>query len=400
LVPIRKVEIGLGEIQLQNSPVISDAQRRPQMNAGSLLTFVCGAFVLFLVCLPVLQRNLNTPEVSGLYWESGSAVARGANPFAPFPGEPTAHLTVMGEQHDVLDLNLNPPCVLPVFQVLSHLSLRRFSLVWTVGSFLLLFCTVALLIWQHPAMQKRKILWLLLSVPVFDTLVGGELYFALFFLAAVALVFVEREHELAAAIAIGLLVAIKPTTAFWPLFLYLAGHRRIALRSLCIALGVSAVPVLFYGPSIYSEWFAALGNDPHWIFATNIAIPAFFARLGLRSVGLVVAGVLAGALAWRVWKTKPAFVTVSGVALCAAILCAPLAWVSYTLMLAPYFVSRRWRLSSHVAAALLVVPSIVPMTMARAAGWVGMVLGSGIYVVAVGMILAGFLSREVGLAEG
>jgi hypothetical protein len=394
------VEIGLSEIQLQNSPTTSDVQRRPRMNAGSLLTFVCGAFVLFLICLPVLQRNLSAPEVSGLYWESGSAAVRGANPFAPFPGEPTAHLTVMGEQHDVLDLNLNPPCVLPVFQVLSHLSLRRFSLVWTVGSFLLLFCTVALLIWQYPAMQKRKILWLVLWVPVFDTLVGGELYFVLFALAALALVLVERDHELAAAIAIGLLVAIKPTTAFWPLFLFLAGHRRIALRSLWVMLAVSAAPVLFYGLSIYREWFAALGYDPHWIFATNIAIPALFARLGLRPVGFVLAGVLAGALAWTVWKRKPGFTTVSGIALCAAILCAPLAWVSYALIIAPYFVSRRWRLSSYVAAALLVVSSTVPMTMAKAPGWVWMALGSGIYVVAVGIILAGFLSREPELAEG
>ena len=44
----------------------------------------------------------------------------------------------------------------------------------------------------------------------------------LFLLAALALIFMERGQGLAAAIAIGLPVAIKPTTAFWPLFLYLA----------------------------------------------------------------------------------------------------------------------------------------------------------------------------------
>ncbi len=299
----------------------------------------------------------------------------------------------MGQQHDVLDLNLNPPCVLPVFQVLSHLSWQRFSLVWTVGSFLLLFGTVALLMWHRPELQKRKIFWMLFVGPVFVTLLGGQLYFVLFFLAALALVFVERDHESAAAIAIGLLVAIKPTTVFWPLFLYLAGHRKNALRSLCITLGVSAVPVLIYGPSIYSEWFAALRNDPHWVFPTNIAIPAFFARLELRSVGLMLAGVLAALLAWNVWKTKPAFVRVSGVALCAAILCAPLAWVSYTLMVAPYFVSRRWRLSSHVAASLLLVPSVVPITMGSWPGRTWLSLASGIYLAATGIILAGFLSR-------
>jgi hypothetical protein len=300
----------------------------------------------------------------------------------------------MGKQHDVLDLNLNPPCVLPVFQALSHLSLRRFSLVWTVGSFLVLFSTVALLMWQYPELQKRKILWLLLSVPAFDTLIGGELYFALFFLSALTLVFVERDHKWAAAIAIGLLVAIKPTTTFWPVFLYLAGRRRIALRSLGVTLAVSTLPVLYYGPSIYREWFAALGNDPHWVFPTNIAIPALFARLGLRFVGFGLAGILAGVLAWSVWKAKPAFATASGVALCATILCPPLAWVSYTLMVAQYFVSRRWKLSSHVAAALLLVPSTVPMGMGSWPGRIWILLASGIYLMAIGIILAGFLSRE------
>ena len=45
-----------------------DTPQRPWVDAGSLLTFLCGAFVLFLICLPVLQRNLSAPEVSGLYW--------------------------------------------------------------------------------------------------------------------------------------------------------------------------------------------------------------------------------------------------------------------------------------------------------------------------------------------
>jgi hypothetical protein len=379
---------------LQNSPTTPGAPPRSRIGAASLLSFVCGCFLLFLVCLPVLQRNLTDPAVSGLYWESGSAAARGANPYAPYPEEATAHLTVLGQQRDVLDLNLNPPCVLLLFEALSHLSLQRFSLVWAAGSILLLLGTVGLLLWRSPGMQKRKIFWLLLSAPVFDTLLSGQLYVVLFFLAALALVFVERDHELAAAIAIGLVVAIKPTTAFWPLFLYLGGYRRLALRSFGVTVTVSAAPLVYYGPTIYREWVAAFGDDPHWIFPANIAISAVVARLGLPSLGLILAGVLAVLLAWTVWRTKPAFIKVSGIALCAAILCAPLGWVDYALMVAPYFLSQRWKLSSNVAAALLTVPSVVATKMSSPAGRLWVTLGSGIYVVAIGIILAGFVSRE------
>lgn len=389
----RKTEIEMGGIQYQNSPTPADS--RPRIKTASLLSFLCGSFIIFLVCQPIFQGRTTPFPVFGLYWESGSAAARGANPYAAYPEEPTAHLNFLGGQRAVLDLNLNPPCMLPVFQALSHLSPQRFSLAWSVGSFLLLLATVALLMWHRPDMQIRQIFWLLLAAPVFNTLYGGELYFLLFLLAALALVFVERDHQLAAATAIGLLVAIKPTAVFWPLFLYLAGHRKLALRSLGVTLAVSAAPILFYGPSIYREWLTALENDPHWIFVTNIAIPAFFARLGLPSLGLLLAGTLAAFLAWAAWKTKPAFTNVSGVALCAAILCAPLAWVSYALMVAPYFVSHRWKLSSTVAAVLLTVPSAVPMMMSRSAGQLWAILGSGIYFAALWIILASFSSRDL-----
>jgi uncharacterized membrane protein len=298
----------------------------------------------------------------------------------------------MGKERVVVDLNLNPPCVLPFLQALSHLSPEKWNIIWTVGSFLLLLGTVALLMWHRPHMQKRQILWLFLAAPVFDTLLGIQLYFALFLLAALASVFFERGREMAAALAIGLLVAIKPTTAFWPLFLYLAGHRKLALRSFGVTLVASAAPLLLYGPSVYREWIAALANDQHWVFATDIAIPAFFARLGLHPLGFVLALILAALLAWTVLKTKPEFTTVSGLALCATILCAPLAWSDYSLLVAPYFVYRRWNPTSTCAAALLMVPAAVPIIMGSG-GRLREILGSGIYVAAILIILASFAPR-------
>jgi hypothetical protein len=89
--------------------------------------------------------------------------------------------------------------------------------------------------------------------------------------------------------------------------------------------------------------------------------------------------------------TKPAITTISSIAICAAILCAPLAWVDYTLVLAPFFVSRRWSIPSTAAAILLMVPTAYVNILSSADGPLSMSLASGIYLTAMGIILTTLL---------
>jgi hypothetical protein len=303
---------------------------------------------------------------------------------------------MLGEKRVFTDLNLNPPCILPFLQALSHLSLQRFGLVWTIVSYVLLFGTVLLILWCRPETQRRQIAWFLLCAPIMDTLIGSQIYFGLFLLAALALVLHESGHNAASAIAIGLLVAIKPTMIFWILFLYLAGHRQLALRSLATTSIVSVSPLLLYPPNIYREWVQALAHDPHWQAPTNVAIPAFFARLGMHSFGFALAAILAALLARIARKAKPEMTTVSGIALCAGILCAPLGWNDYVLFAAPFFVARRWDATSNVAAALMMVPAPVVMVISASPPWWRVALGSGIYFAAVLLVLASFTWRASG----
>jgi hypothetical protein len=390
----------MGGTQLRALATVGGEPPKPtRIKAASLLSFICVGFVLLLLCMQLLRPTLSKLPVGDSYWASGDAVRRGTNPYAA-PDTHISHFKMVGNERVVVDLNLNPPCVLPLFQALSHIPPKRFLLVWTILSGALLYGTVALLIWHRPDMQKRQIFWLLLSAPVFDTFLACQLYFALFFLAALAWVLMERDHELAAAISIGLLVAIKPTAVFWPLFLYVRGNKRLALRSLTTALMVSAVPLFLYGPQIYRDWQEALTGDLHWLFITDIAIPAFFARFGLHSLGLVLALILAILLAWMIWKTRPSFTATSGIALCAAILCAPLGWVAYSLMVAPYFVSRRWNAPSNVAALLLTIPTGVDMHLFASGKGSLVILSRLIYFAAIWIILLVFLSRDFRMTDG
>lgn len=89
------------------------------------------------------------------------------------------------------------------------------------------------------------------------------------------------------AIAIGLVVAIRPTFLFWPAFLLIRGDRRPALKSALVTATASVLPVFLYGPRIYRQWLAAFQDVMHWRSPANISIAAFFHRLGpLVGVGL------------------------------------------------------------------------------------------------------------------
>ncbi|HEX6497378.1 MAG TPA: glycosyltransferase family 87 protein, partial [Acidobacteriaceae bacterium] len=256
----------------------------------------------------------------------------------------------------VADINLNPPCLLPLFHALSHLSLARFAMVWTAGSFVLLFATVAMLLWNRPDMQHRQVLWLLLARPVFETLWSGQVYFLLFFFSALALVCAERRRWLGAAFAIGLVVAIKPTMIFWPLFLFVGNYRRLALHAVVIAGAVSIAPLPFYGVGVYRAWLVAVLHDNHWLLPSDIAIPAIFARHGMHLVGLGLAAAVTILLCWTIRKKKLDIYAISGIGLCAGILCAPLAWYDYVLAVAPWFAAQHWGLAATLVALALMLP--------------------------------------------
>lgn len=356
------------------APMSNPIAVSPKRTRAHILAWTCyfgGCILLLLTVATILRKGPGKDPAFGMYWEAGHAASRGANPFAIYPLTFQSHVIVDGRQFAIPDVNLNPPCVLPLFQGMAHLSLPHFAMAWTVGSFLLLFGTVGLLLWHQRSLQKRQILYLLLAAPILDTLLSGQIYFLLFFLSAVACIFATRKQGWGAAVAIGLLVAIKPTTAFWPLFLFLAGQRRLALRSAAVTFAASIAPLFLYGPRVYREWLAAVANDPHWLLPSDIAIPAQFHRLGLPVLGLLVAVLIAAALGWLTWKRQPDITTASGIALCAAILCAPLAWHDYTLFVAPWFVARRWRPLPTIAAMLFMVPAFIsPPILYLAAVWI------------------------------
>lgn len=297
----------------------------------------------------------------GTYWASGNAAAHGADPYIAYP---QSHIFNQGTELTVRDINLNPPLMLPVFELLSHLSIHGFAVAWSIVSATCLAMSVLLLLQQFQP-QTRQLLWLCLCSAALDTILAGQIYFLLLLLSTLGLIALLRDRESTAAVAIGLLVAIKPTTIFWPLFLAASG-RKGGLKSIAVAAVASLVPLPFYGTHVYLSWLNAIRNDTHWMQPTDIALPAYFARAGWPHVGLIIALSLAALLTVAVWKFRPSFIATTGIGLCVAILCSPLAWPAYVVLLAPAFVARKWNRLGNVTAAILAIPGPIFSLVFRA----------------------------------
>ena len=338
---------------------VSTAEQQTTIDSGRKLArfyYLCCLVVLLLLAVGWSVATSKDYLNFGTLWASGRAAANGLNPYAVYPETHREDYAPFGGPNGVPDLNLNPPCVLPLLQLLSHLSIHRFTVVWIAGVWLCLALGITLIFIDRPLLQKRQILWLSVSMPPLLALSFGQVYGPLFLLSAVALFLYERNKKLLAAVAIGILISIRPTMAVWPLFLFITGHRKVAAVAMSIGTVLYALPVALYGEIVYRQWFLALDNDIHWMSPANIGFIAVLSRIGFRLAGVILATAAFCAIAAWVYKYKTGFIATSGAALCIGILCAPIGWSWYILFAAPFFVARKWDRVETAAALAFFLP--------------------------------------------
>jgi hypothetical protein len=209
--------------------------------------------------------------------------------------------------------------------------------------------------------QHRQLFWLLLGPAASGTLVKGQDYAFLLGLSVGVWLMLKHERAIAAGICLGILVAAKPNYALWPIFLVFCGYTRTTKAAIVTTLILCCLPALLYGPGVYAGWLHILPNDPHWIFPPNVSLTGLAARFGHRIVGQVLSVVLlVFSCVLVAWK-RPSLEITSGIALCVAMLAAPVAWVHYSLVLAPVLLQRPWsKLLTCALAPLLLPASLVP----------------------------------------
>jgi hypothetical protein len=331
---------------------------------------------VILVCfglhgLASLRESVAPHKLLASFWISGRAAAQHMDPYGFYPGVPRILAHRAGSTPVLHDVNLNPPCMLPLFEWLSRFPVARWATWWTAVQ-VLLFIGAAAMAWFGGARQARKVWWLLVSSFTYMDLTVGEDYALFVFLSFAVWLLLKNGHRTAAYVTAGVLIALKPNLGLWLVLLAAGGYWRNALTAGLTAGAVSAVPVLRYGWRVYAEWFRASALVPHWISATDISLMGIATRMGSRQAGVLLAGVAAGALVTIATRRRPAEASIAGMAVCAGVLCSPLGWYHYAMLAAPFFAMEKdWDGFQTWAAFLVWLPPLFQTELIlRGRAWV------------------------------
>jgi len=308
---------------------------------------------------------------------AGEAIVSGENPYS------------LPER---LSTNLNPPVTLIFFQFLAEPDPQSLYHVWRIISLVLYIVLVAMLavVYNNPWTPTRVVLAFCMT-GIWYTLLMGQMYVFLLLLCVGAWLFLKSGKQLAAGLLIGLLVVIKPNFLVWPGLLLIIGAWPTAAVAFGMVISLSILPLVFYGSVVYVQWFEMLAIYKAAPLATNMSIYGLTSRLGLPTLGLILAFALLIFTAYLVWKKKPTPLEVSSLAIVVALLATQYAWVGYAVMLLPIYFSRDWSWQLVASAALLCVPSIIVFYIGRQSDLAQIAAGM-IYFIALALILFDLLS--------
>jgi hypothetical protein len=311
----------------------------------------------------------------GSFIGSGRNAAAGENPYGINPI--TFHVVLPG--FEVWNPNLNPPVSIPVFRFFDRVPPQRGFVWWFIFSLTTYVAAVVLLARRYGAGPSGlTVLWALALAGFWDTLALGQIYLPLVLAAVAGWLLLERRRDVAAGVMIGLVVAIKPNFAVWPMLLLLARHYRPATTAIVTAIVISLLPLMSYGVEIYRQWFALILSDRNRAeFLTNASINGLAQRAHAGSLGILCSVGLVMALAWWAFVTRPHRLRATALGILAGIAASPIAWVHYTLFLLPLFFTAGWAPRVIVVAgALLVVPVPLLLRALDAPLWLQLTAGS------------------------
>lgn len=299
-------------------------------------------------------RTISDPNDFGSFIASGRAASGGLNPYGSY--DLTSRAVVHGET--VFYPNLNPPISVLLFEAVADAEPEAAVRVWRIVCAVLYVWGVGTLAYLYRA-PTLTVAWALCLAGFWNDLSLGQIYVPLFAAVAGVWMLLRGGRTTLAGVLIGVVVALKPNLAIWPVFLLLAGHRRTCVTALTVAALLSALPLARFGPGIYAQWAAAVRQSSWFDMPHYASLFSFTARLGVPWLGLALSGGLLVVLGWWAWRRRPGPLRLTEAALLAAYLVSPSSSPRLAMFLLPIFMRRRWDARLGAAAILLVVPAIL-----------------------------------------
>jgi hypothetical protein len=298
----------------------------------------------------------------GSFYASGLKANNGENPYDP-NSEYIFDITFSRVGAGGKMMNLNPPISVALFRVLAQFDPNQSLILWQGISAILYVGIIFTLATQFKQyFTPVKFIWAFTLAGFWHTLVLGQIYILLLFFTVLGWIFLKKGKYVAAGVAIGLLIAIKPNFMIWAIFLLVSGSYVTFLAAAVSSLVISLIPIMLYGTKIYTQWLEASALHPETIIMPgNNSILGLTTRFGGISLGIVVSVIIVVTLlilAMRKTTTKMNHSEyVSALGIIASLLASPISWTGYTILLLPIFFSlRKWTLPVILSAAILAIP--------------------------------------------
>jgi hypothetical protein len=344
--------------------------------------------VTLLIALAVAQFAL-IPSANvqladfGAFVFAGRAVRAGTNPYA---------VSYLLGNITSSSPNLNPPISLLFFALLAPIDPVAGLTIWRVSAVAMYGLVVFLLLrenrrWRSPVV----VAWLSAFAPFVMTVGLGQIYTVLLLLVAFTYRLQRTRYAAIAGASLGFLIAWKPNYVVWPLFLAASGEFAVGVSALLVAIALSIIPLVAYGPIVYRQWLDAIGLAG-WQDVRNVSLIGVADAFEARAAGFVVAAILGALLLGLVYRYRPNPAVVGGLALLAGTLLAPIGWASYALLLLPWLSNRSWSRGQVVGVGLLSIP-LLPLYLLATTTPLGLALARLPYVLGF-LVLAGIAIRD------
>lgn len=270
--------------------------------------------------------------------------------------------------------NLNPPFWV---LVISPLGLLEPLAAYRTFVAITMVVTVGYLAWVAGELRLRggwtvvAAAMLLLSSPLLATLALGQIY-PFLALGLVAAWVADRQDKLAlSGIALGLVVAVKPSLI--PVLLWPLARRRWRALSAALVSGAAAtlLGAVVVGPRATLDWLGLLSGSPLSPYWDNASLPSAVARLFTENKFAEPIAILpwlvpvayvigAGAILFTAWRVRGGSEAGLWTLVAASLLASPIAWHNYLVLLGPGILLLLARGRVAPAFLLLALQSIPP----------------------------------------
>lgn len=333
-------------------------------------------FILALVTAYIINSLFVIPSLDelhdfGSFFASGQFATQGKNPYS------TDSALIYGVTFPVIDHsglapNLNPPISALFFEGMARFPVTQALAAWRIVSVVFFLAAVLFLLKSEtvssPSFVERT-LWAFALAGFWHAIQLGQVYTLMLLLTAAAWVWLKQGRFTRGGFALGILIAIKPNFAFWGLTLAAAKNWKAFLAATLTALGLSVLPVFFYGPQVYLWWLEASAafTPDLLIFPGNNSMQGLTARFGLPQLGLALSAGLTVLILILIHREKYDIKKVNALGILVSLLISPIAWTGYTLSALPILLEHKaWNWRHWLAALVFAVPFLVPLALFQA----------------------------------